>query len=135
METKFNNKALTSVTGLSSYTCIIYLWHRHALKAHITNKNNLTVGSLAFCILQFDVFEMGYDDQDYITIMVGSTDVSSAELYGRFSATSNLEGKIVYSTNNEMLIILRSDSRTALDRRGFSVTNLISKSMLSFCSI
>lgn len=70
------------------------------------------------------MFDLGSDNQDYIEIYVGSTDISNAIYYGRFSYSNSIEGRILFSTNNQMIIILRSDSRTRYDGRGFSILRL-----------
>lgn len=77
--------------------------------------------------LQFDVFDLGSDNQDFIEIYVGGLDISSATFYGRFSDRNSLENRIIYSTNNRMVIIMRTDGRQERDGRGFSVTNQICK--------
>jgi len=70
------------------------------------------------------VFLLGTDDQDFIEIYVGSTVVADAEYYGRFSNHDNLVNRVVFSTNNQMVIILNTDGRTERDGRGFSVTSV-----------
>lgn len=80
------------------------------------------VSTPLFLIFQFDAFSLGSDNQDFIEIYVGSLDIAYATFYGRYSDVDSLENHIVYSTNNMMIIVLKTDDNTQRDGRGFSVT-------------
>lgn len=79
------------------------------------------------------MFNLDTEGQDYVEVYTGSTQIANADFFGRFTNLNSPEGKIIFSSNHEMVIVLVSDSRQTKDGRGFSILSLPCKS--SNCSI
>ena len=81
------------------------------------------------------MFSLGTDNQDFIEIYIGSSDRATASYYGRFTHSDALQGRYVYSNNNQMVVVLRTDGRQQNDGRGFSVTNVLCKIKLMLLAL